>query len=96
MARVFLPRPVPGTQHKVPTNASGAFVEAGAALLGQIGRDMAVAQARTEARVPSPTSRAYTFYAALSGRALAQDGEPDQAAVAAMAGRGSISVRIGK
>ena len=88
MARVFLPRPVPGTQHKVPTNASGAFVEAGAALLGQIGRDMAVAQARTEARVPSPTSRAYTFYAALSGRALAQDGEPDQAAVAAMAGRG--------
>ena len=91
MARIFLPSPVPGQTHGLPDSAPGAFVETGAGLLERIGERMAVRQAHTEARVPSPTSRAYTFYAALSGRSLSDNGEPDQAEAAA--GMGQVHLR---
>ncbi len=74
MPRAFLPRPAPGTSYPIAPSRPGDFAAEDAALLATIGRNMGVARARSEGRVPNPASRAYAFYAALFGLALSQVG----------------------
>lgn len=74
MARSFLPPASPGTSYPIVTPPPADFAEGDAALLSQVGSNMAVAEAQTEGRVPSPLSRAYMFYTALFGRSLAMTG----------------------
>ena len=82
MARSFLPPPSPGTSYPVQS-ANGRFSEGDAGLLSQVGANMAVSEAQTEGRVPSPLSRAYMFYTALSGESLAMTGNQDEGYLAA-------------
>jgi hypothetical protein len=78
MPRAFLPRPAPGTSYPIKPAAPGDFAAEDATLLATIGRNMGVARAKSDGRVPNPASRAYGFYAALFGLALSQPGnQPD-------------------
>ncbi len=74
MPRGFLPPAAPGTSYPIVSPPPADFAEGDAALLSQIGTNMAVAEAQSEGRVPSPLSRAYMFYTALFGRSLAMTG----------------------
>ena len=75
MSRKFLP---PG-QFGIPSPRTGDFTHADADLLHRIGSQMHVKEARTEGRVPTPISRAFTFYADLFNRGLYDDGAADPA-----------------
>ncbi len=74
MPRGFLPPASPGTSYPIVSPPPADFAEGDADLLSKIGTNMAVAEAQTEGRVPSPLSRAYMFYTALFGRSLAMTG----------------------
>lgn len=85
MSRKFLP---PG-QFGIPSPRTGDFTRADADLLHRIGSQMHVKEARTEGRVPTPISRAFTFYADLFNRGLYDDH-------AAPAGDGAPAVAPGR
>ena len=74
MPRGFLPPASPGLSYPITVPPPGDFAEGDADLLSKVGTNMAVAEALTEGRVPSPLSRAYMFYTALFGRSLAMTG----------------------
>ncbi|HEX8298792.1 MAG TPA: hypothetical protein VF594_06485 [Rubricoccaceae bacterium] len=74
MPRGFLPPASPGLSYPITTPPPADFAEGDADLLSKVGANMAVAEAQTEGRVPSPLSRAYMFYTALFGRSLAMTG----------------------
>ncbi len=74
MPRGFLPPASPGLSYPITVLPPGDFAEGDADLLSKVGANMAVAEAQTEGRVPSPLSRAYMFYTALFGRSLAMTG----------------------
>ena len=95
MPRGFLPPASPGTSYPIVTPPPADFAEGDAALLSQVGSNMAVAEAQTEGRVPSPLSRAYMFYTALFGRSLAMTGnDPGAPAAGAAAGAAADADRL--
>lgn len=94
MARTFLPPPSPTSKGYAVDPSPGGFHRADAGLLSEVGANMAVSEAQTEGRVPTPFSRAYMFYMALAGRALATAGNvPDDADASAGAGREALRLK---
>jgi hypothetical protein len=73
MSRQLLPPPG-GDAFGIAAPQNGAFTRNDAGLLQRLGAGIHVREAATEGRVPSPVSRAFTFYANLFQRALLDDG----------------------
>jgi hypothetical protein len=87
MSRKFLP----AGEFGIESPRQGSFTPNDASLLGRLGSQMNVREALTEGRVPTPVSRAFTFYTNLFDKGIYDDGSGDGAPTAP--GRRNLQLR---